>query len=83
MLVSVHILHCASIIFLRVRVPMSNSCIVKPVVFEVIKMNAHYIELLIKAHLTPSMCLRENLYKISFTFIALRESKLLTNLSKR
>ena len=57
-----------------VRVPMSNSCIVKPVVFEVIKMNAHYIELLIKAHLTTSMCLRENLCKISFTFIALRES---------
>ena len=53
MLVSVHILHCASIIFLRVRVPMSNSCIVKPAVFEVIKVNAHYIELLIKARLTP------------------------------
>ena len=52
MLVSVNILHCASIIFLCVRVPMSNSCIVKPADFEVIKMNAHYIELLIKARLT-------------------------------
>ena len=85
MLVSVHILHCASIIFLCVRVPMSNSCIVKPADFEVIKMNVHDTEFLMKARLTPSVCFMEKCYKKSLCLHSLWRiiKKQLINLLKK
>ena len=67
------------------HVPTCNSNVVKPAVVEVIKMNVHDTEFLMKARLTPSVCFIEKFYKKSLylhTFWGIIKRQLINLLKK-